>query len=54
MAGYGLKVHESRRVCVQAEYTGGYGLMGLGFRIFLPWNEDDLGIARLLTKLSRL
>ncbi len=42
MAGYGLKVRRSYRICVQAESTGGYGLMGLSLRIFLVGDDDSV------------
>lgn len=40
MAGYGLKVRQSYRVCVQAESKGRYGPLGL--RIFLVGAGDSV------------
>jgi len=43
MAGYGLKVRRSYRVCVQGESTGRTDFVGLSLRIFLVADDDSVG-----------
>ena len=43
MAGYGLKVRQSYRVCVQGESTGRTDFVGLGLCIVLVEDDDSVG-----------
>jgi hypothetical protein len=43
MAGYGLKVRQSYRVCVQGESTGRTDFVGLGLFIVLVEDDDSVG-----------
>jgi hypothetical protein len=43
MAGYGLKVRQSYRVCVQGESIGRTDFVGLGLCIVLVEDDDSAG-----------
>jgi hypothetical protein len=43
MAGYGLKVRQSYRVCVQGESAGRMDFVELSLRIFLVGDDDSVG-----------
>jgi hypothetical protein len=43
MAGYGLKVRQSYRVCVQGESTGCMDFVGLNLCIVLVEDDDSVG-----------